>query len=83
MNFGLPLIISDPVGAAPDLVTSGETGFVYPSGDVDALTQALIRAEAMVRRDRAQVARAVLARVERYSVEAMVEGVLEAMRATS
>jgi len=37
----LPLVVSDRVGAAPDLVTPGETGFVYPSGDVEALGRAL------------------------------------------
>ena len=37
MCFGLPLVISDQVGAVPDLVSSGRNGFKFPSGDADAL----------------------------------------------
>ena len=41
MASGLPVIVSDEVGAAPDLVCGQCTGIVYPCGDVDALTTAL------------------------------------------
>ena len=41
MNAGRAVIVSDQVGAAADLVRNGENGFVYPAGDVDALTGAL------------------------------------------
>ena len=41
MNFGLPIITSDRVGCTPDLVKPGENGYIIPSGDVDALTDAL------------------------------------------
>jgi glycosyltransferase involved in cell wall biosynthesis len=79
MNFGLPVVVSDRVGAAPDLVVAGETGFVYPSGHGAALSRALMEAEELIRRDRAEVARAVAARVKLYSVEAMAQGLFEAM----
>ena len=35
--YALPVIVSDQVGAAHDLVHDGENGFIYPSGDVEAL----------------------------------------------
>lgn len=38
---GLPVITTDDVGAAADLVTSKETGQVYAAGDVRALTEGL------------------------------------------
>ena len=41
MNAGRAVIVSDQVGAAADLVRNGENGFVYPAGNVDALTGAL------------------------------------------
>jgi len=41
MCFGLPVIVSSQVGAAHDLVQDGENGFIYPSGDVEALTRRL------------------------------------------
>ena len=44
MAAGLPVIVSDDVGCAVDLVVDGENGFVYPVGDVDALRDALAAA---------------------------------------
>lgn len=41
MNFGKPVIVSDRVGCAPDLVIPGETGFTFPVGDVHALAEAI------------------------------------------
>lgn len=37
MVRGLPCIVSDRVGCGPDLIVPGETGFVFPAGDVEAL----------------------------------------------
>ena len=41
MEFGLPLVVSEAVGAGPDLVVPGENGFVVPVGDVPTLASAL------------------------------------------
>jgi glycosyltransferase involved in cell wall biosynthesis len=41
MNAGRPVIVSDRVGSAPDLVEDGNNGFIYPSGDVSALAARL------------------------------------------
>jgi len=38
-----PAIVSDHVGAKFDLVRDGETGYVFPCGDVDVLAQTLRR----------------------------------------
>jgi glycosyltransferase involved in cell wall biosynthesis len=38
MLCGCPVIVSDRVGARFDLVREGETGFVFPMGDVGALS---------------------------------------------
>jgi glycosyltransferase involved in cell wall biosynthesis len=37
MLCGLPVVVSDCVGARFDLVQPGETGCIFPAGDVDAL----------------------------------------------
>jgi glycosyltransferase involved in cell wall biosynthesis len=42
MAAGLPVVSSDAAGATRDLVRPGENGFVYPSGDGDALRDALL-----------------------------------------
>ncbi len=38
---GIPAIVSEDCGVAGDLVTPGETGFVFPVGDVEAATRHL------------------------------------------
>ena len=43
MSCGVPVIVSDRVGCAADLVRDGETGLVVPTGDADALAAALRR----------------------------------------
>lgn len=43
MNAGKAVIVTDQVGAGGDLVANGVNGFVYPTGDVAALTEALTR----------------------------------------
>src|SRR5205085_3068871 len=40
---GLPLVLSDRVGAARDLLRDGENGFLVPAGDVDAAAAAITR----------------------------------------
>jgi len=41
MICGIPAIVSDRIGAGYDLVSDGETGFVYRCGDVSALAKIL------------------------------------------
>jgi glycosyltransferase involved in cell wall biosynthesis len=44
MLCGCPVIVSDRVGAGFDLVREGETGFVFPAGNVTSLASVLRRA---------------------------------------
>lgn len=41
MNAAKPIIVSDQVGCAPDLVADGQNGYVVPAGDVTVLSQRL------------------------------------------
>jgi poly(glycerol-phosphate) alpha-glucosyltransferase len=43
LGAGLPIICSDAVGAAVDLVEPGVNGAIVPAGDADALHKALLR----------------------------------------
>jgi glycosyltransferase involved in cell wall biosynthesis len=40
---GLPCVVSDAVGCAPDLIRDGESGYVYPLGNVEALAAAFAK----------------------------------------
>ena len=80
MSCGLPCIVSDRVGCGPDLVTSGETGFVFPLGDVERLSKLMTQcagdAPAL-----AHMGVCARHRVARYSPSVAVEGVLRAVEA--
>jgi glycosyltransferase involved in cell wall biosynthesis len=79
MCFGLPVIASDAVGAALDLVHVNENGFIYPVGDVAALASALRRllADPATRAEMGGRSREI---VSRFSYEADIDGILQALR---
>ncbi len=77
---GLPCVVSDRVGCAPDLVTPGETGEIFPMGDVAALTAAVAR----VRDQRGaghDWAPACRRRADSYSLERAADGLSAGCRA--
>jgi glycosyltransferase involved in cell wall biosynthesis len=41
MAAGLPVVVTNAVGAAPDLVEGQDTGFVYPVGNIARLVDVL------------------------------------------
>jgi glycosyltransferase involved in cell wall biosynthesis len=76
---GLPLVLSDRVGAAHDLLRDGENGAVVPAGDVEAAATALRGLAADPKRRAQQGARSrELARDWGYGPS--VEGFLDAVR---
>ena len=78
MNAGCAIIVSDDVGAQPDLVTDGVEGCVYRAGDVDALTSALRRVLATPG-TAAEMGRRALERVNQWSFDADVAGLRRAL----
>jgi glycosyltransferase involved in cell wall biosynthesis len=79
MCFGLPVVASDAVGAAPDLVRAEDNGFVYAAGDVAALAHALRRllGDPALRARMGARSREIVAG---FSYDADVDGILEALR---
>ena len=79
MCCGCAVVTSDRVGAARDLVVPTEAGFVYPCGDIEALTSILRRVAA----DRAlleSIGRTCLAHMHNWSPEHNVAATLTAIR---
>lgn len=78
MCFGLPVVASDAVGGGPDLVRPGENGFIYPVGDVDALTHALrmLLGDPALRARMGTRSREIVAS---YSFDIDLQGILEAL----
>jgi glycosyltransferase involved in cell wall biosynthesis len=71
---GRPIVLSDAVGAAPDLAMDGFAGAVFRMGDVTALTDALIRII-----DHPPLAEAIGTKTAKYSLEAAANGIVHAL----
>jgi glycosyltransferase involved in cell wall biosynthesis len=79
MNFALPVVVSDRVGSAVDLVAEGENGFVVDHTDIEALVS---RLRLLMDRDvRYRFGAASLERVGRYNYERAASGVIRAVAA--
>jgi glycosyltransferase involved in cell wall biosynthesis len=77
MNFELPVIVSDRVGCASDLVSTGYNGFVvsaHDPGDAAAAIEQLVDDPAL----RARMGAASLERISEWTVERTAEGFIAA-----
>ena len=73
-----PVIVSDHVGCARDLVSSLRNGLIFPAGDIAALTACLRDALSDPQRLRrwGERSRAI---IESYSYETETQGLLDAL----
>jgi glycosyltransferase involved in cell wall biosynthesis len=76
---GLPLVLSDRVGAAYDLLRDGENGFLVPADDVDSAAEA-IRKLAADRDLRERMGERSRELVRSWGYEPSVENFVEAVR---
>jgi glycosyltransferase involved in cell wall biosynthesis len=78
MNAAKPVVVSDQVGCAPDLVRDGVNGFVFPAGDIGALAERLRRLT-----EDPELARRMgeesLRIIDKWNFDADVQGLLEAL----
>jgi glycosyltransferase involved in cell wall biosynthesis len=77
MNFGLPVVVSDKVGCAADLVRSGENGVVVAHDSVAALAAAIraLVTDGALRKRFGAASRRI---VDSYSIEACADGIVAA-----
>lgn len=74
MACGIPAIVSQAVGCAPDLIQRGKTGAVFRTDDVGAMAHAI---EEVLRADRHTVERALAERIAAYSPSAAAAGIMD------
>jgi glycosyltransferase involved in cell wall biosynthesis len=73
MLCGCPAIVSDRVGAGGDLISAGQTGYIFPCGDVENLA-ALLREVLSDRVRLRRMSEAARRRMETWSPHENVEG---------
>ncbi len=78
MNAAKPIILSDDVGCQPDLLTDGVEGYVFPVGDVAALTAALRRI-LEVPGAAERMGQSAFERIQHWNFEADVAGLRSAL----
>ncbi|MGC4071622.1 MAG: glycosyltransferase family 4 protein [Nibricoccus sp.] len=79
MHLGVPCLVSDQVGCQRDLVTDGETGWVFRAGDSTSLREKLSTALTALSRDPAPIRSAVSDRIARYTYAQASNGLLAAL----
>jgi glycosyltransferase involved in cell wall biosynthesis len=80
LQFGKPAIVSNRVGCHPDLITPGETGFVFPVGDAAELADYMVRMASVLTVRRSAVAAACRERAAAYSSERAAQGIVDTLR---
>ena len=76
MCFGLPVVVSDVVGCAPDLVHNGENGYIFPAGNVEKLSEVLKK---ILEQDKEKLGAESFKIVGRYSFQKGAEEILDIM----
>jgi glycosyltransferase involved in cell wall biosynthesis len=82
MTCGLPCLVSERVGCTPDLISPGQTGFVFPPGDVAALSSHMVACA-----DRAgqlsEMGKRARERMTRYSTPVAVDALVRALQSVA
>ena len=77
LNFSLPVVVTDKVGCAADLVEDGRSGFIVPAGDADSLADRIARlvGNPELRQQFGERGRTL---VDRYGIEQAADGIVRA-----
>jgi glycosyltransferase involved in cell wall biosynthesis len=77
MNFGLPVVVSDKVGCAADLVHPGRNGVIVPHDDAGALAHAIgtLLADPSLRQFFGAESRRI---IDAYTIAAAADGIVAA-----
>lgn len=78
---GLPLVVSEPCGAAPELLREGENGFLVDPTDADDIARALRRLVTLSTEERARLGAASRRIVAGWGPERFADGLMKACEA--
>jgi glycosyltransferase involved in cell wall biosynthesis len=68
LSYGCPVVVSDICGCTPELVLNGVTGYIFPAGDVGALSESMLQAIAL-NNNRLNTAKRCLEVISQYTPE--------------
>jgi len=82
MACGLPVLVSDRCGSAPDLVVEGKNGYTFDPYSVDAIADRMLRLASLDEARRAAMRRVSSEIIADYSLEAWAENMADCLRQT-
>ena len=80
---GIPAVVSDAVGCAPDMIDEGLTGFTYPVGDVEALADRMLAMKSLCEKKPTAIRQALGKKMVNYSMKKATEGLERALEAVT
>jgi glycosyltransferase involved in cell wall biosynthesis len=83
MASGLPVIVSDACGAAPDLVEGEVNGFVFEPGDSRSLSDFMLRMSAASPERRAEMSQSSRTRIAAWPLERFAKGLVGAVESAA
>jgi glycosyltransferase involved in cell wall biosynthesis len=78
LHHGVPCVVSESVGCAPDLVEPGVTGEIAATGSAESLAAAIARALLLV--GRPEIREQCRDKVSGYTVQKAAQGIAQAYR---
>ena len=82
MSCGIPAVVSDKVGCAPDLIEPGVTGYQFLVRDVFALAEALERVYLFMRSG-TKLEWSIRRKMAQYSIRNTCDGIIRSIAAVS
>ncbi len=81
MHAGTPCLVSDRVGCSLDLIDHGKTGWRFPAGNAESLSNTLAEALGYLRRNdlREEMKTAIQERISHYTYQQTTDGLLAAL----
>lgn len=80
---GLPAVVSEEVGCAPDLIKEGQTGYTFPVADISMLTRRMVALKLLCEREPTSVKKALAEKVACYSMARATKGLEAALGAVT
>ena len=79
MASGRPVLAASRVGGARDLIRAGETGWIFDSGNLDAMIAALRAANAIGRQRLLQIGENARRSIAKWSTQEAAMGIADAV----
>lgn len=83
MSCGLPAMVSDRVGCAPDLIDSKKTGFIFEKGNTDSLKNSILDFYHTIQKNESMYKENIRQKISEFSITKSSHNLLNAIETVS